>query len=159
MITNEKLKPVTLAKSVAAFTFSTLLAVTAATAQVSGGTGIDASGSTRSEMAACNSGQTQQDRETCMREARNAGAEKRSGRLETGGQLGANASQRCDALSGSDKVACEARVQGLGNTSGSVAGGGVIREVETVVVPADGTVVNVQPQTRSDTLIVIPATR
>jgi len=123
-----------------------------------GATGIDATGNAQSEMAACNNGKTQQDKETCMREVRNANAEKRAGKLDgssTG--LDANAMQRCDTFTGEDKIACQARIAGYGNTSGSVGGGGLIREVETVVVPADGTTVTVQPKTQSDNIIVIPA--
>ena len=133
--------------------------MTAATAQVAvGTTGIDNTGSARSEANACNTGMTQQDRETCLREVRNANADKRAGKLDNaGGQFDANAVQRCNVLSGEDKIACEARVAGFANTQGSVAGGGVIREIETVVVPNDGTVVNIQPQTATDTIIVIPA--
>ena len=65
--------------------------------------------------------------------------------------------QRCNALTGEDKIACEARIVGYGNTQGSVAGGGVIREVETVVLPRDATNVVIQPQTANDAIIVIPA--
>ena len=43
--------------------------------------------------------------------------------------------ERCDPLGGEEKAACQARALGYGNTSGSVAGGGVLREVETVVLP------------------------
>ena len=152
---------VTLGKVLAGFAITAALATSSANAQVaSGTTGIDTTGNARSEMAACNNGKTQQDRETCMREVRNANADKRSGKLDNaGGQFGANAAQRCNVLTGEEKIACEARVAGVGNTQGSVAGGGVIREVETVVVPKDGTPVNVQPQTTSDTIIVIPASR
>ena len=146
-------------KGIAGFAVTAVLAMSAATAQVaSGTTGIDATGNARSEANACNTGMTQQDRETCLREVRNANAEKRAGKLDnSGGQLDANAAQRCNVLSGEDKIACEARVAGYGNPQGSVAGGGVIREIETVVVPKDGTVVNIQPQTATDTIIVIPA--
>lgn len=149
----------TLGKSIAAFGFTAMLAMTAATAQIAAGTtGIDATGSAQSELAACNSGKTQQDRDTCLKEVRNANAEKRAGKLDNSStQLGANAVQRCDVLTGEDKIACQARIVGYGNTQGSVAGGGVIREVETVVVPAGATNVQVQPQTKSDTIIVIPA--
>ncbi len=148
-----------LGKGVSFFGLTAALALTAATAQIaSGTTGIDATGNAGSEMAACASGQTQQARETCMTEARNANADKRAGKLDNaGGQFGANAAQRCNALTGEDKVACEARVVGIGSTQGSVAGGGVIRKVETVVVPSDGSTVRVQPQT--DSIVVIPAAR
>ena len=149
----------TLGKGVAAFGLTALLAMTAATAQVAAGTtGIDASGNTQAEIAACNSGATQQDRDTCLREARKAGAEKKAGKVDNaGGQFSANALQRCDVLAGDDKIACQARIVGYGNTAGSVAGGGVIREVETVTVPANATNVTIQPQTKSDTIVVIPA--
>lgn len=150
-----------IAKGAAGFVFSALLAMTAATAQVaSGTTGIDASGNAQSELAACNSGRTQQDRDTCLREVRNANADKRAGKLDNaGGQFQANAVKRCDVLTGEDKVACEARIAGYGNTQGSVAGGGVIRQVETAVVPNDSGNVVIQPQTTTDTIVVIPAAR
>jgi hypothetical protein len=132
-----------------------LFAATAATAQVSTGTtGIDASGSYQNEVSACKSGMTQQDLATCMTEARNAQAEKRSGRLNNAdGQLASNALARCEVLSGEEKAACHARITGLGNTTGSVAGGGVLREVETVVVPAGATSVTIEPKTPNPVLL------
>jgi hypothetical protein len=146
-------------KGIAGFALTALLAMTAATAQVaSGTTGIDATGNAKSELAACNNGMTQQDRDTCLKEVRNANAEKRAGKVDNaGGQYASNALQRCDVLMGEDKIACQARIVGYGNTAGSVAGGGVIREVETVVVPANASTVTIQPQTQSDNIIVIPA--
>lgn len=121
-----------------------------------GTTGIDASGNTQQERAACMSGRTQQDQATCLREATNAAAAKRSGKLDNNGaQFEANARMRCEALAGQDRAACEARVMGYGNTSGSVAGGGVVREVETVVVPAGATSVRIEPKT-DDPVILMP---
>lgn len=147
-----------ISKSAAAFAFTALLAMTATAQIASGTTGIDATGNAASEMAACNNGTTQQSRETCITEVRNANAAKRAGQLDNaGGQFGANALQRCNVLQGEDKVACEARVAGYGSPQGSVAGGGVITQVETVVVPKSPEVINIQPQTSSDTIIVIPA--
>lgn len=148
-------------KGAAALALTALLAVSGATAQIAAGsTGIDATGNAQSELAACNSGRTQQDRATCITEVKNANAAKRAGKLDNaGGQFKANAMKRCDVLSGDDKLACEARVAGYGNAQGSVAGGGVIREVETVVVPTDVPTVQIQPQTSSDTIIVVPAPR
>ena len=147
-----------LSKSLASFALTALFAI-GATAQVAvGTTGIDATGNAASEMAACNSGRTQQDRTTCITEVKNANAAKRAGQVDNaGGQFAANALLRCDPLKGEDKLACEARVMGYGNPQGSVAGGGVITEVETVVVPKDSTTVRVQPQTPSGTILVIPA--
>ena len=145
-------------KNTAAFAFIALVAMTASAQIASGTTGIDATGNAASEMAACNNGTTQQSRETCITEVRNANAAKRAGQIDNaGGQFGANALQRCNVLQGEDKVACEARVAGYGSPQGSVAGGGVITQVETVVVPKSPEVINIQPQTSSDTIIVIPA--
>ena len=145
-------------KSLCAFSLTTLLAVTATAQIASGTTGIDATGNAASEMAACNNGTTQQSRETCMTEVRNANAAKRAGQIDNaGGQFGSNALARCNVLQGEDKVACEARVVGYGNPQGSVAGGGVITQVETVVVPKSPEMIIIQPQTQTDTIIVIPA--
>lgn len=120
-----------------------------------GTTGIDASGNSQKEREACMTGRTQQDQATCLRETNNAAAEKRSGKLDnSGAQFDANARQRCEVLTGEDRTACEARVMGYGNTQGSVAGGGVIREVETVVVPAGATSVRIEPKTDAPVLII-----
>lgn len=148
-----------LAASVTAFVLLTFGAVTAASAQVaSGTTGIDATGNAQSELAACNNGKTQQDRQTCMTEVKNANAAKRAGKVDnSGGRYKENALARCDVLSGEEKIACQARIVGYGDSAGSVAGGGVIRQVETVVVPADATTIKIQPQTQSGDIVVIPA--
>ena len=146
------------AKGAAGFVFSALLAMSA-TAQIAAGTtGIDATGNAQSEMAACNNGKTQQDRATCLIEVKNANAAKRAGKVDNaGGQFQANAMQRCNVLPSQDRVACEARVAGYGNPQGSVAGGGVITEIETVVVPKNAGPVTIQPKASSDTILVIPA--
>jgi len=143
-------------KAFAYFGITALLAMTAATAQVaSGTTGIDATGSYRSEVANCKAGNTQQDQATCMEEAKNAAADKKRGVLDNAdGQFTANAMQRCEVMTGQDKIACQARIVGYGATSGSVAGGGVIREVETVVVPAGATSVTIEPKTANPVIIV-----
>jgi hypothetical protein len=147
-------------KSLVSFGVAALLAVGAATAQVAttGSTGIDATGSYQSEVQACMSGQTQQSREDCLKEARNANADKQRGVLGNSGSPGANAMGRCDVhTSGEDQAACRARIMGMGSTQGSVAGGGVIREVETVVLPAGQSSVTVQPQTNSDPVVLVPS--
>ena len=145
-------------KSLISFGAAALLAVTAATAQVATGTtGIDASGSYQQEVNACMSGRTQQDRDTCLTEARNARADKTRGVLENGSNLEANAMGRCDVFSaGEDKAACQARVMGMGNADGSVAGGGLIREVETVVLPAGQNSVTIEPRT-ADPVVLVPS--
>ena len=123
-------------KSLAAFCVTALLAVTATAQIASGTTGIDATGNAASEMAACNNGTSQESRETCITEVRNANAAKRAGKVDNAnGQFEVNAMQRCNVLTGDDKLACQARMAGGGTAQGSVAGGGVIREIEVVVPP------------------------
>lgn len=145
-------------KSLVSFGVAALLAVTAATAQVTAGpTAIDATGHYEKEVQACMSGQTQQDRETCLREARNAQAEKKRGALDNAGaQFDQNKVARCEPLAGEEKAACQARMMGYGNTTGSVAGGGVLREVETVVLPAGKSSVTIEPKT-DDPVVLVPS--
>ena len=142
-----------------AVSLSALLVSVAASAQIaSGTTGIDASGDYRHEVRSCMSGNTQQDQATCLREARNANAQRRT-LGENDGNLKANRSARCDALKGEDREACLARVAGYGDVSGSVAGGGVSRQIETVVVPADAASVRVRPQTDNPVILLEPPRR
>ncbi len=143
--------------SLLSFAAVALLAATAATAQVATGTtGIDASGNYQQEVNACMTGKTQQDRDTCLREARNARADKQKGELSNSGNAyDVNAVNRCNALTGEDKTACQARILGYGSTSGSVATGGVIRQVETVVVPPGQPSVTIEPKT-ADPVIIVP---
>jgi hypothetical protein len=92
----------------------------------------------RQDMAMCNSGRSNQDATTCRLEVRNALAEARRGGLVSGAPetyLG-NALQRCMALKGIDRSACEGRMQGQGTVQGSVLGGGILRE-STTTVPAN----------------------
>lgn len=134
--THSRLRMSTLTKGLLAFLSAALLALTATAQIASGTTGIDATGNAASEMAACKEGSSHESRETCMTEVRNANASKRAGQLDNAaGKFDANAIKRCDVLVGGDKLACQARISGGGTTQGSVAGGGVIREIE-VVIPA-----------------------
>ena len=137
---------------------TSLLTVTAAGAQVAAGTtGIDASGSYKKEVQSCLKGLSQQDQATCLREANNARAEKSNpAPASTASNLNANATARCNVLTGEDKAACTARVLGYGSESGSVAGGGVMTKVETVVMPAGATSVVIEPKT-PDPVVLVPA--
>jgi hypothetical protein len=84
------------------------------------------------ERAVCTSGQSNQDRATCLREAGAAFAEaKQHGLDDSSAQQAQNATKRCDRLPDPDRRDCIARMQGQGTTSGSVAGGGVYRELVT----------------------------
>ncbi len=82
------------------------------------------------ERAVCTSGQSNQDRATCLREAGAALAEARRDGLKTAAdQLAGNATKRCEPLPAADRSACMARMNGLGTVSGSVAAGGIVREL------------------------------
>ncbi len=73
-------------------------------------------------------------RAECLREARNSWAEYRHGRMnETWkpSDFERNALQRCEVHSGDDRTDCIARIRGQGRTIGSVAGGGILRELTT----------------------------
>jgi hypothetical protein len=84
-----------------------------------------------------------------------AQAEKRRGTLDNNGaNFDANAMQRCNVLTGEDRAACQARVAGLGSTSGSVQGGGVIRQVETVVLPPGKAPITIEPKTANPVILV-----
>lgn len=122
-------------------------------------TPIDSSGSYRSELQACRSGAAHQSTQACLEETRNARAALRKGQLAKPDEnYMANALMRCEPLSGEEKAACEARVLGFGNTSGSVAGGGLLRWVETVVLPPGQDQVTIAPKTR-EPVVVIPMNR
>ena len=147
-------------KSLVSFGSAAVLAVTAAAAQVAApaGSALDTSGNYQSEVQACMQGRTGEDQATCLKEARNAQADKKRGALGAGSDYQANARARCGVLTGEDKAACEARMMGYGTTSGSVAGGGMIREVETVVMPAGQGSITVDAKT-ADPVVLVPAQR
>ena len=74
--------------------------------------------------------------------------------LDTEGNVASNAMARCDVHQvADDRAACQARIMGMGNTEGSVAGGGLIREVETVTMPQGVSAVTAEPQT-SDPIVL-----
>jgi hypothetical protein len=109
---------------------STLFSATAATAA---GNSPDANARYQAERAVCNSGRSNQDRATCLKEAGAALEQSKMGRLD-GGQdaYDQNALIRCNALPADDRDACQRRIKGEGMTSGSVPEGGLVREL---VVP------------------------
>lgn len=93
----------------------------------------DQNATIQKERADCMNGSSQQDRATCMREAGAAKQEAQRGNLRDGGDYRANASQRCAALPAAEKADCERRANGEGSVSGSVGGGGMVKELVTPV--------------------------
>ena len=89
------------------------------------------------ERADCVSGRTAEDKSTCLREAGAAQQEARRGRLANAStDFEGNRLARCAYLSGADREYCARRMHGEGTTSGSVEGGGILREL-VVAVPAN----------------------
>ena len=88
----------------------------------------------REDIKVCDSGQSNQDRATCRREAASALAEAKRGALnDTSGQYQQNALQRCNVHKDeAERRACEARMTGQGTTEGSAAAGGVLYQSVTV---------------------------
>jgi hypothetical protein len=86
------------------------------------------------DRAACMSGQSQQDRATCLREAGAAlQAAKRGGIGDGQSSYEQNQLMRCDRLPAGDREDCLRRMRGEGTVSGSVEGGGIYRELRTTV--------------------------
>lgn len=116
-------------------------ALVAGGALAAGGAASEAQARYQQERAACLAGESGQDRETCLREAGAAYAAARQGKLgDETADYARNALKRCVPLPDEERLDCEARMRGLGTTSGSVAGGGILRELVTIEVgpmPAD----------------------
>jgi len=71
-------------------------------------------------------------RDNCLSEASTLAASTRPSRPEENPeQLARNALQRCAPLPELDRIDCVARIQGQGTTTGSVAAGGIYRELVT----------------------------
>lgn len=74
-------------------------------------------------------------RDNCLSEASTRRASTRpSAPSENPEQLARNALLRCEPLRGTDRTDCVARMQGQGTTTGSVADGGIYRELVTIEV-------------------------
>ena len=72
------------------------------------------------------------ERANCMREASAVLADTHPNRVDSDpGRYARNALERCKPLREPDRSDCVARMQGQGSTSGSVAGGGITRELVT----------------------------
>jgi hypothetical protein len=116
---------------------ATLLALsTAAMAQVPAS---DARARYEQERQKCHTNNTQDSLATCLREATNALDASRKGQLSDPGPIAAaNGTDRCNAFqSAQERSECVRRVESSA-VSGSVAGGGVLREstTTTIIVPA-----------------------
>ena len=103
------------------------------------------------ERADCEAGRTAEDRATCLKEAGAAQQERKRNTLDNTGSARQNAIERCNLVAAKDKADCLARIEGPNQpnqtttTSGSVAGGGMIRETKTIT-------------TGQPTIVIVPGT-
>lgn len=83
------------------------------------------------ERAACLTGSSHQDRQTCLKEAVNALDEaRRNPNPGRGAEDWINNSlARCERVPQQDREACQRMALGQGERSGSVEGGGVVKEI------------------------------
>lgn len=91
----------------------------------------------KQEVANCAATSPATDKRNCLKEARNALAEVRRGRMNESWKapdFEKNALLRCEVHKGEDKSACFARIHGQGKIDGSVVGGGILRELTTTWV-------------------------
>lgn len=103
-------------------------------AAAAGGSLTEAQARYQQDRAACNSGQSYQDRATCLREAGAALQQAKGVRLGDGqSSYEQNRLIRCDGVSAEDREDCLRRMRGEGTVSGSVEGGGIYRELRTTV--------------------------
>lgn len=120
------------------FTVALLAATAANVAVAQTASSPDALARYEQEREKCMTNNTQDSMATCMREATNALDASRKGQLSSpGAAAGDHATQRCAAFqNAAEQAECMRRLQSA-PASGSVAGGGVLREsVTTTVVPA-----------------------
>jgi hypothetical protein len=79
-------------------------------------------------------------------------ARKHDLRTPTPAEVAANERRRCEALSGDDKKDCLKRADNIDTTvSGSVAGGGDLKETVTIIPGTPGTPADIHPETMPPT--------
>lgn len=123
--------------SAAAPALTAVLLVTTSAAALAQTPVSDARARYEQEREKCHTNNTQDSLATCLREATNAYDAARKGQLSDPGPVAiANATQRCDAFQNAqDRAECVRRIENE-PASGSVPGGGVLREsVTTTVIP------------------------
>jgi len=92
----------------------------------------DAQAIYRGERVLCMKIESRDERSDCLRQASITFANNRSAPVEDDpGRFTRNALARCGQLPEPDRKDCMARMQGQGTTAGSVAGGGIYRELVT----------------------------
>jgi hypothetical protein len=86
------------------------------------------------DKANCLAGKASAERNACMKEATKARNSARNAPIYDDATYKHNKFDRCRVLSGDEARDCFARMKGEGTVSGSVEGGGVLRETVTIEV-------------------------
>ncbi len=119
------------------------------------------------DRAACLSGRTGEDQQTCLREAGAAAQAARQGKLLEGERENyrSNALARCAPLPPEQREACRMRIEGAGTVTGSVEEGGLFRELRievpassTMTTPAPAPATTVVPASPAAAPVVVPGT-
>jgi len=112
-----------------------LLGLSAAVAAADNAATVSAKARLQQDRMVCSRIRDQGERDECLSEAstRYAGTQP-SNPDENPAQLMRNALKRCEPLREPDRQDCVLRTQGQGTTTGSVAGGGIYRELVTIEV-------------------------
>jgi hypothetical protein len=84
----------------------------------------------KDERAACHSAE---DRQACLREAGAALREARTGKLDAGENFEQHKIARCASHNSEDRDYCLRRMTGEGTVTGSIEGGGVMRELRVPI--------------------------
>ena len=98
-----------------------------------------AQASYQEERAACMQFSDADQRKACLREAGAARVEAKKGGLSDSAQYQQNLTARCNYLPAGDREDCERRMRGEGTVTGSVEGGGIYRELRTIVPVPEST--------------------
>ena len=108
-------------------------ALGASPAQAAGKSGpADSEARYQRDAAACRTARHAHDKEDCLSQASTARASREPVSVDLDpGRFARNALKRCEPLSEPDRSDCVARIRGQGTTSGSVADGGIYRELVT----------------------------
>jgi len=113
----------------------------------------------KTDVARCQSGDTNQDKATCMREAGAALEEAKRNRLmHDNANYDQNQVRRCQALPADQREDCMLQMSPGSNTQvqGSVAGGGVLRET-TITIPGQPATSTAAPTAPNTPPVIAPS--
>jgi hypothetical protein len=118
---------------------SAVLAFPAAALAAERAAASEAQGRYQEERARCMKIEPAEERRACLREAGAALQAARRGQLDKeDAEYERNLLARCSYLPAAERDDCERRMRGEGITTGSVEGGGIYRELRTIVPVEEG---------------------